>query len=215
MMILCGGQVLRNSPFVFSHYGGICLFADPCLIEYTEIYARSYAAAGIFASIGLIQCRGPPPTHEFQLEISWIGGTIMCSCSLRDSDERDELRARFTSWLDVVVYRAKLKYLKKKDGEIETVSLDSLAEYQLPMTNSPLEINESKDAFDFEEERLAAAFAQLPLKRQQILTMLFVQDRKPEEIARLLNCSQQHVYDQRYQALKKLRLALTEEGDDR
>ena len=43
--------------------------------------------------------------------------------------------------------------------------------------------------------------------------MLFVEERKPEEIARILNCSPQHVYDQRYQALKKLRIALTKDGD--
>ena len=56
------------------------------------------------------------------------------------------------------------------------------------------------DAFAFEEERLADAFANLPIKRQRILTMLFVEERKPEEIAKELNCSPQHVYDQRYHA---------------
>ena len=61
---------------------------------------------------------------------------------------------------------------------------------------------------------LARAFANLPIKRQQILTMLFVEERKPEEIAKLLNCSAQHVYDQRYQALKKLRIALSKGGDE-
>lgn len=60
---------------------------------------------------------------------------------------------------------------------------------------------------------MAEAFAKLPIKRQEILTMLFVEERKPEEIARILNCSPQHVYDQRYQALKKLRIALTKDGD--
>lgn len=72
----------------------------------------------------------------------------------------------------------------------------------------------SKTPFDFEEERLAEAFAKLPIKRQQILTMLFVKERKPEEVARILNCSPQHVYDQRYQALKKLRIALAKGGGE-
>lgn len=44
--------------------------------------------------------------------------------------------------------------------------------------------------------------------------MLFVEEKKPEEIARVLNCSAQHVYDQKYQALKKLRLELSEEVDE-
>jgi len=132
-----------------------------------------------------------------------------------DYAERDVLRAKFTSWIDIVAYRAKLKYLKKKENELETVSLESVAEPQLPTVDVFYEMQTDRNEFDFEEERLAKAFAQLPIKRQQILTMLFVQERKPEEIARLLNCTPQHVYDQRYQALKKLRLMLTEGGDDK
>ncbi len=132
-----------------------------------------------------------------------------------DYAERDVLRAKFTSWIDIVAYRAKLKYLKKKENELETVSLESVAEPQLPTVDVFYEMQTDRNEFDFEEEKLAKAFAQLPIKRQQILTMLFVQERKPEEIARLLNCTPQHVYDQRYQALKKLRLMLTEGGDDK
>lgn len=132
-----------------------------------------------------------------------------------DYAEKDVLRAKFTSWIDIVAYRAKLKYLKKKENELETVSLESVAEPQLPTVDVFYEMQTDRNEFDFEEEKLAKAFAQLPIKRQQILTMLFVQGRKPEEIARLLNCTPQHVYDQRYQALKKLRLMLTEGGDDK
>ena len=132
-----------------------------------------------------------------------------------DYAEKDVLRAKFTSWIDIVAYRAKLKYLKKKENELETVSLESVAEPQMPTVDVFCEMQTDRNEFDFEEERLAKAFAQLPIKRQQILTMLFVQERKPEEIARLLNCTPQHVYDQRYQALKKLRLMLTEGGDDK
>ena len=132
-----------------------------------------------------------------------------------DYAEKDVLRAKFTSWIDIVAYRAKLKYLKKKENELETVSLESVAEPQLPTVDVFYEMQTDRNEFDFEEEKLAKAFAQLPIKRQQILTMLFVQERKPEEIARLLNCTPQHVYDQRYQALKKLRLMLTEGGDDK
>ena len=132
-----------------------------------------------------------------------------------DYAEKDVLRAKFTSWIDIVAYRAKLKYLKKKENELETVSLESVAEPQMPTVDVFCEMQTDRNEFDFEEEKLAKAFAQLPIKRQQILTMLFVQERKPEEIARLLNCTPQHVYDQRYQALKKLRLMLTEGGDDK
>lgn len=128
--------------------------------------------------------------------------------------ERDELRARFTVWLETTIYRARLKYLKRQKPRIETVSLDEVPENLLAVSGCEIHDRASQSAFDFEEERLAEAFANLPIKRQQILTMLFVEERKPEEIARILNCSPQHVYDQRYQALKKLRKALTKGGDE-
>lgn len=132
-------------------------------------------------------------------------------------DEEDVLRARFTKWLDIVIYRAKLKYLRKTETKLklETVSFEELPESSQPVYEDRMQQNDSKSDFDFEEERLADAFAKLPIRRQQILTMLFVEEKKPEEIAKELNCSAQHVYDQRYQALKKLRIELSKEGDEK
>ena len=43
--------------------------------------------------------------------------------------------------------------------------------------------------------------------------MLFVEEKMPYEIARELNCSVQHVYNQKSLALKKLRLALEKGGE--
>ena len=127
-------------------------------------------------------------------------------------ENEDVLRARFTKWLDIVIYRAKLKYLRKNETKLETVSFDELPESSQPVYEGDLRQIASKTDFDFEEERLANAFAKLPIKRQQILAKLFVEEKKPEEIAKELNCSAQHVYDQRYQALKKLRIELAKEG---
>ena len=131
----------------------------------------------------------------------------------QQKSERDELRARFTVWLETTVYRARLKYLEREKPKVDTVSIEELPESALSVSEQTSYCERSRSAFDFEEERLAEAFAKLPIKRQGILTMLFVEERKPEEIARLLNCSPQHVYDQRYQALTKLRIALTKDGD--
>ena len=130
-------------------------------------------------------------------------------------DEGDVLRARFTKWLDIVCYRAKLKHLQKTEERLETVSFEELPEGSQPVYTDDLRKIESMTDFDSEEERLADAFAKLPIKRQQILTMLFVEEKKPEEIAKELNCSPQHVYDQRYQALKRLRIDLAKEGDEK
>ena len=130
-------------------------------------------------------------------------------------DYEDVLRERFTKWLDIVIYRAKLKYLRRAEIKLATISFEELPESSQPVYEDRMRLNDSKSDFDFEEERLADAFAKLPIKRQQILTMLFVEEKKPEEIAKELNCSAQYVYDQRYQALKKLRIELSKEGGEK
>ena len=134
-----------------------------------------------------------------------------------ESETDDVLRGRFTKWLDVVLYHAKLKYLRKLSQEIETVSLDELIDngFQPEAPDSFVSVERCmRSSFEFEEERLAAAFRNLPVKRQQILEMLFVEQMKPEEVARKLNCSVQHIYNRRSSALKALRLAMEEKDDD-
>jgi sigma-70, region 4 len=69
----------------------------------------------------------------------------------------------------------------------------------------------SPDSFDFEEQRLAEAFRELPLMRRRILEMLFVEELTPSEIAAKLHCSVQHVYNQRSLAIKRLRERLIKE----
>ena len=129
--------------------------------------------------------------------------------------ERDELRARFTSWLDTVVYRAKLKYLRNQDHMVKTVSIDEIPERYLewhePGYYSP---NASPQDFDFEEKRLAEAFAKLPLMRKAVLRLLFVEEMEPAEIAVRMNCSVQHVYNQRSLAIRRLRELLEKEAKE-
>lgn len=135
----------------------------------------------------------------------------------QQGQNRDELRARFTGWLETMVYRARLNYIRKISRQIETIPIEEVAESSLISSSSEQEWCRNlsaQDAFDFEEEKLARAFAELPLMRQRILTMLFVEEKKPEEIAAKLNCSIQHVYNQRSLALKKLRTMLAEGGDN-
>lgn len=133
-----------------------------------------------------------------------------------DYFEHDELRARFTAWLDTVVYRAKLKYLRKKDREAATVSIDEVPEQYLGWYEQSYDsYNAHKIDFEFEEEKLAQAFSMLPLMRKEVLRLLFVEEKDPAEIADRLNCSVQHVYNQRSLAIKKLRQLFNEDGDGR
>lgn len=128
------------------------------------------------------------------------------------SYERDELRGRFTRFMEVMVKRARLNYLEKMRRHPVTVPLDDVPETLLANdTAFPTDISGD---FDFEEERLANAFSQLPLMRQRILIMLFAEELTPKEIARRMNCSVNHVYNQRSLAIKRLRQLLEEGGED-
>ncbi len=135
----------------------------------------------------------------------------------REESGKDELRARFTGWLEVTLYRAKLNYQKKQKKERNTICVGVLPEKLLVEENSEwkwVHRLTEQSGFDFEEEKLERAFQNLTGQRQRILTMLFVEEKTPEEIARQLGCSKQNVYKQRSQALRTLKNLLEKGGGE-
>lgn len=129
--------------------------------------------------------------------------------------ERDELRARFTGWLEVLAYRVRRNYLRDCGRNPLSISLDEIAEDRFAVQDvQRAGMPDQSNSFDFEEEQLAQAFAKLPAMKKRILTMLFVLEMEPEEIARELGCTVQNVYNQRSLALKRFRKAL-EGGEGR
>ena len=134
----------------------------------------------------------------------------------RQNADRDELRAEFTVWLDTLIRRAKLDYLRKNTIPVDIVSIEDLHEdnYSVLEDEWMNHLLLQEDDFNFEQERLAIAYAQLPLLRKQILKLLFVEDLKVKEIARMLNCSPNFVSDQKRRALEALRRKLSEGGDE-
>lgn len=118
--------------------------------------------------------------------------------------ERDELRARFTKWMEVLAYRTRRKYLDARN-QVEQFSLEDIPPERLAFKD---EQALQSDSFDFEEQHLADALTSLPDQKRQILTMLYVLEMKPEEIAAKLNCTIQNVYNQRSLTLKRLRAVL-------
>ena len=124
----------------------------------------------------------------------------------------DELKGRFTVWLEKVVRNAKINYIKKLKCEPQLVYLEEIPELVLTTQSSSDEVY-TKSEFEFEEERLSKAFSKLPLMRKRILTMLFVENISPDEISKRLNCSPQYVYNQRYKALKALKNELDKGGE--
>lgn len=104
---------------------------------------------------------------------------------------------------------ARIDYLRKLKRQVPTAPLDRIQESQLVYAD-PLP---SGVGFDFDDERLYRAFAELNSVRQRILTLLFVHEMKPSEITWLLDCPVEYVYKQRSQAIKRLRQMLG--GDDK
>ena len=98
-------------------------------------------------------------------------------------------------------------YLKVQLRRVPTVSIEEVPELLLAEECKPSQVN--NDDFDFEEEKLSEAFRTLPLMRQRILELLFVEQLSPQEIATCLNCSVQYVYNQRSLAIKALRSLIT------
>lgn len=135
----------------------------------------------------------------------------------QEKSERDELRARFTGWLEVTLYRAKLNYVKRLEREKSIVYVDVFPE-ELWVSENPernwIQGITEPGAFQFEEERLEKAFHTLSEQRREILAMLFVEERTPKEIASQMDCSLQHVYKQRSQALKQLKQMLEKGGEE-
>ena len=125
------------------------------------------------------------------------------------TDGRDELRGRFTRWIVITAENAQKNYLRAEKKQLQTVPLE---ETDVAIVDTALlSAGVSPDSFDFEEQRLAEAFRELPLMRRRILEMLFVEDLTPSEIAAKLHCSVQHVYNQRSLAIKRLRERLIKE----
>lgn len=125
------------------------------------------------------------------------------------TDGRDELRGRFTRWIVITAEHAQKNYLRAEKKHLQTVPLEE-ADVAIVDT-ALLSAGVTPDSFDFEEQRLAEAFRELPLMRRRILEMLFVEELTPSEIAAKLHCSVQHVYNQRSLAIKRLRERLIKE----
>ena len=129
-----------------------------------------------------------------------------------------QLEMGHTRWLETVIKRARIDYLRKYENHPEIISYEDIPEAERiapPFEDQWGYGGRSQTPYDFEEERLAKAFIELPLKRRQVMELLFLEGMSEAETARRLNCSLQYVRNQRCIALKKLRSRLTEGGDEK
>jgi len=121
----------------------------------------------------------------------------------------DDLRNRFTAYMQKVVYHAKVDYIRRKNASGQKGAMPDLPEQQDPSYEQDFRL-EPDTEFDFEEQRLADSFASLPLMQRKILTLLFVQGLTAMEVAEELGCSLDYVYSNKRRALQKLQEQLRE-----
>lgn len=131
------------------------------------------------------------------------------------SGDEDSLRARFTSWLKTLLIRARARYVQRINRRVEVCSLDTVPESLVSYKDTYFVLDKTRnEKLDFEEKRLAKAFSELPLMRREVLKLIYYNELKPQEIAVILGCSLQHIYNQKSLALKKLRKLMSKGGEE-
>ncbi len=121
--------------------------------------------------------------------------------------ENDELRCKFTAWMQVVVKRAKIDYIRRLKRHYNEISIDDekvLDKLQFkPINEITLD-----DGFEFDNELLAKLFMKLTPQKRKVLELLFVHNMPAEEVTAELQCSLQHIYNLRSLAIKELKCKL-------
>ena len=108
--------------------------------------------------------------------------------------------------------------LEKLGNRKSTIIVSALSDYinahpELQSGYSKIEVKVAP-AFDRSQMERLIRSMELPLKRRQVMELLFLEDLSEAETAKRLNCSLQYVRNQRCIALKRLRSRLMEGGDD-
>ena len=124
---------------------------------------------------------------------------------------KDSLRGKFTSWMKIVVKRAKIDYIRRLNRHSNEISIEDEQLTDKLIYEPENESEASCSKFEFENDRLSSVFMKLTRKRRQILELLFVNKMDPEEIAVELQCTLQHVYNLRSLAIRELKSKLDKE----
>ena len=124
-------------------------------------------------------------------------------------DDDPALLGRFTAWMVDVVGHARIDFLRRQDRWKNETAIDMVSQ-SAGAYMDPLPSHTPKDEFDFVEDKLSVAFSRLTLMRRRVLTLIFVERLSAQEVAGRLNCSVKFVYNQKHEALKRLRDQLME-----
>ncbi len=126
----------------------------------------------------------------------------------------NELIARFSAFMTLVVTSAKTDYLRKQRKWSNEIPMNEPPESKdIPACHERWQSAVSENEFYFSEDRISDELSNLPQMRKRILEMSFIEGWSAMEIAEKLGCTVKYVYDQKHAALKKLRDRLLRGGD--
>lgn len=118
--------------------------------------------------------------------------------------QNDDLRNRFTAWMQVVVKRAKIDYIRRLKAHPREVSIED-ENVRNKLFYKPTESMRVANTFSFDNRRLETVYKKLSPQKRRILELLYVHNYTPEEVAGILHCCIRNVYNQRSLILKELR----------
>ena len=136
----------------------------------------------------------------------------------QEERNHDELRARFTKWMEITLYRARYDYLRKHKRLKNIALFSEITESMIiagHIDNCEDVIDKAiyNETFFFYNESLEQAFNNLSKLQQDILVCIFVFEMTNKETARYLDCSVRQVYKQKERAFGILRKSMEGEGN--
>ena len=114
---------------------------------------------------------------------------------------------RFTNWVDTLARRTKYAYIKKESKHISHACIDDVPEdaFAVEEVEISYTFSESDGKFEFEADWLMQAFSELSKTHKRLLELLYVEEKTPPEAEKILNCTVENIYNQRYKAFKVIK----------
>ena len=111
---------------------------------------------------------------------------------------------RFTNWVDTLARRAKYDYIENESKHISHACIDEVPEDALRAEEVEISytFTAGEGRFEFEAEWLMKAFDELSKTHKRLLELLYVEEKTPHEVAALLDCTVENIYNQRSKAFK-------------
>ena len=130
---------------------------------------------------------------------------------MKEISKNENVIGCFTNWVDTLARRTRGVYVKNELKHITHFCIDDVPESCFVMDE--MEISYTfieNDGFAFESELLMKAFAELSKTHKRLLELLYVEKKTPHEVAAILGCTVENIYNQRSKAFRVIKKVIRE-----